>query len=65
VLAGKRRVPIRCVLFLAEADLCEHNDVVRALNHTVSTFSAMLSYHLAGYYRVVLYEAHRRIADEP
>jgi bifunctional polynucleotide phosphatase/kinase len=55
-LARKHQVPIRCVIFLAEADLCEHNDVVRALNHAVSTFFIMLSFHLVGYHCVVSYE---------
>ncbi|KAF1921744.1 polynucleotide kinase 3 phosphatase-domain-containing protein [Ampelomyces quisqualis] len=31
-LAQKVNVPIRCVLFTASAKLCEHNDIVRALN---------------------------------
>ncbi|KAH8730048.1 polynucleotide kinase 3 phosphatase-domain-containing protein [Phaeosphaeriaceae sp. PMI808] len=31
-LARKLNVPIRCVLFTAPAQLCEHNDTVRALN---------------------------------
>jgi bifunctional polynucleotide phosphatase/kinase len=34
-LAAKRSVPIRCVHFTAAADLCEHNDAVRALNRSV------------------------------
>lgn len=34
-LAAKHSVPIRCVHFTAPAELCEHNDVVRALNSTV------------------------------
>ena len=35
-LAAKYSVPIRCVLFTASPELCEHNDVVRALNTSVS-----------------------------
>ncbi|OCK77416.1 PNK3P-domain-containing protein [Lepidopterella palustris CBS 459.81] len=31
-LAKKLKVPIRCVLFTASLKLCEHNDIVRALN---------------------------------
>ncbi|QSZ31625.1 hypothetical protein DSL72_001192 [Monilinia vaccinii-corymbosi] len=31
-LAAKHSVPIRCVHFLAGAQVCEHNDAVRALN---------------------------------
>lgn len=31
-LAAKHAVPIRCVLFTARSEICEHNDVVRALN---------------------------------
>lgn len=31
-LAKKMNVPIRCVLFTASPQLCEHNDAVRALN---------------------------------
>lgn len=31
-LAAKHNVPIRCVLFTASTEICEHNDVVRALN---------------------------------
>jgi bifunctional polynucleotide phosphatase/kinase len=34
-LAAKRSVPIRCVHFTAAAELCEHNDAVRALNRSV------------------------------
>lgn len=34
-LATKHAVPIRCVLFTAPAEVCEHNDVVRALNREV------------------------------
>ena len=34
-LAAKHSVPIRCVLFTASPELCEHNDVVRALNNVV------------------------------
>ena len=29
-------MPIRCVLFTASAEICEHNDAVRALNKIVS-----------------------------
>jgi bifunctional polynucleotide phosphatase/kinase len=36
-LATKHAVPIRCVLFTAPAAVCEHNDVVRALNREVGT----------------------------
>ena len=35
-LANKHSVPIRCVLFTASAEICEHNDAVRALNEAVS-----------------------------
>ncbi|KAF2184429.1 PNK3P-domain-containing protein [Zopfia rhizophila CBS 207.26] len=31
-LAKKLKVPIRCVLFTAPPKVCEHNDIVRALN---------------------------------
>ncbi|KAE8453109.1 hypothetical protein EG329_012296 [Mollisiaceae sp. DMI_Dod_QoI] len=31
-LAAKHNVPIRCVLFTAGSEICEHNDAVRALN---------------------------------
>ncbi|KAF1960144.1 PNK3P-domain-containing protein [Byssothecium circinans] len=31
-LAKKMNVPVRCILFTAPAKLCEHNDIVRALN---------------------------------
>lgn len=34
-LAASHSVPIRCVLFTASPELCEHNDVVRALNSGV------------------------------
>lgn len=34
-LAATHSVPIRCVLFTASSELCEHNDVVRALNNVV------------------------------
>jgi len=34
-LATKHKVPIRCVLFPAEPELCDHNNAVRALNHAV------------------------------
>lgn len=34
-LAAKHSVPIRCVLFTAPAEVCEHNDVVRSLNKEV------------------------------
>ena len=34
-LATKHSVPIRCVLFTAPPEVCEHNDVVRALNKEV------------------------------
>ncbi|KAK0107173.1 hypothetical protein ONS95_003878 [Cadophora gregata] len=34
-LAAKHSVPIRCVLFTAGSEICEHNDAVRALNSTV------------------------------
>lgn len=34
-LAVKHSVPIRCVLFNADAAVCEHNDAVRALNDVV------------------------------
>ncbi|PQE03758.1 hypothetical protein CJF30_00006435 [Rutstroemia sp. NJR-2017a BBW] len=39
-LAAKHSVPIRCVHFLAGAQICEHNDAVRALNGTVCLSSA-------------------------
>lgn len=35
-LAAQHKIPIRCVLFLADPALCQHNNAVRALNHTVS-----------------------------
>jgi hypothetical protein len=31
-LAKRLNVPIRCVIFTASSDLCEHNNAVRALN---------------------------------
>lgn len=34
-LAKKHSMPIRCVHFTAPAQICEHNDVVRALNGIV------------------------------
>jgi hypothetical protein len=34
-LAAKHNVPIRCVLFKAGSEICEHNDAVRALNNAV------------------------------
>ena len=37
-LAAKRSVPIRCIHFTAAAEVCEHNDVVRALNKSVRDF---------------------------
>lgn len=36
-IAKEYKVPIRCVFFKAEATLCEHNNVVRALNQDVSS----------------------------
>lgn len=36
-IARDFKIPIRCVLFTASARLCEHNDVVRAHNSSVST----------------------------
>ncbi|KAE9377779.1 DNA kinase/phosphatase Pnk1 [Stipitochalara longipes BDJ] len=35
-LAAKYSVPIRCVLFTTGPELCEHNDVVRALNNAMN-----------------------------
>lgn len=35
-LAAKYNVPVRCVLFTATLRLCEHNDVVRALNPSMN-----------------------------
>ncbi|OWP01550.1 polynucleotide kinase 3 phosphatase [Marssonina coronariae] len=35
-LATKHSIPIRCVLFTAGSQLCEHNDAVRALNSTMN-----------------------------
>ncbi|CZS90504.1 related to bifunctional polynucleotide phosphatase/kinase [Rhynchosporium agropyri] len=35
-LAARYSVPIRCVLFTAGSQICEHNDVVRALNITMN-----------------------------
>ncbi|PQE13728.1 polynucleotide kinase 3 phosphatase protein [Rutstroemia sp. NJR-2017a BVV2] len=35
-LAAKHSVPIRCVHFVAGAQICEHNDAVRALNGTMN-----------------------------
>ena len=34
-LSRRLEIPIRCILFTASARLCEHNDVVRALNGTL------------------------------
>jgi hypothetical protein len=49
-LAAKHSVPIRCVLFTASPELCEHNDVVRALNNAVCDplFPTKISTHLNG-----------------
>lgn len=41
-LALRHSVPIRCVLFNVEAAVCEHNDVVRALNSIVRPIHALL-----------------------
>ncbi|KAL5324305.1 hypothetical protein ACEPPN_008850 [Leptodophora sp. 'Broadleaf-Isolate-01'] len=35
-LAARHSVPIRCVLFTAGSQICEHNDAVRALNNTMN-----------------------------
>ncbi|KAI9048691.1 hypothetical protein LZ554_007522 [Drepanopeziza brunnea f. sp. 'monogermtubi'] len=35
-LAAKHAVPIRCVLFTAASQICEHNDAVRALNDVMN-----------------------------
>lgn len=35
-LAKKYKVPARCVWFKTPRKVCEHNDVVRALNESVS-----------------------------
>ncbi|EPE36814.1 HAD-like protein [Glarea lozoyensis ATCC 20868] len=35
-LAAKRSVPVRCVHFTAAAEICEHNDAVRALNSNMN-----------------------------
>ena len=35
-LAKKHNVPIRCVHFVAEPEICKHNDAVRAMNSIVS-----------------------------
>ncbi|KAH7356726.1 polynucleotide kinase 3 phosphatase [Rhexocercosporidium sp. MPI-PUGE-AT-0058] len=35
-LATRHSVPIRCVLFTAGSQICEHNDAVRALNNTMN-----------------------------
>ncbi|PBP19500.1 polynucleotide kinase 3 phosphatase [Diplocarpon rosae] len=35
-LATKHSIPIRCVLFTAGSQICEHNDAVRALNSTMN-----------------------------
>jgi bifunctional polynucleotide phosphatase/kinase len=35
-LASKHGVPIRCIHFTTPAEACLHNDVVRALNNSVS-----------------------------
>jgi len=40
-LAGKFGIPVRCILFTANAKLCEHNDTVRALNGITVGFSAL------------------------
>lgn len=41
-LAAKHSVPIRCVLFTANPELCEHNDVVRALNNVMNPEKRMI-----------------------
>jgi hypothetical protein len=43
-LAAKHSVPIRCVLFNADAAVCEHNDVVRALNDGVCQIYSLLQF---------------------
>ncbi|KAG4437592.1 hypothetical protein IFR05_006931 [Cadophora sp. M221] len=35
-LAARHSVPIRCVLFTAGSQICEHNDALRALNNTMN-----------------------------
>lgn len=35
-MAGKAKVPIRCVWFKTPLQLCEHNDTVRALNKVLN-----------------------------
>ncbi|KAK2625111.1 hypothetical protein QTJ16_005480 [Diplocarpon rosae] len=35
-LAAKHSIPIRCVLFTAGSQICEHNDAVRALNRSMN-----------------------------
>ena len=37
-LATRRSVPIRCVLFTTGAEICQHNDAVRALNNVVCDY---------------------------
>ena len=40
-LATKHAVPIRCVLFTAGSEICEHNDSMRALNNMVCVPSVL------------------------
>lgn len=40
-LGRKYNIPVRCMLFLAEEQLCEHNNAVRALNKEVSVSLAI------------------------
>jgi predicted kinase len=44
-LARKHDVPIRCVWFNIPKALCQHNDVVRALNKSVSLHLSNLLYY--------------------
>jgi bifunctional polynucleotide phosphatase/kinase len=41
-LAKKLSIPIRCVHFLADPQVCKHNDAVRAMNSSVSVLTAIL-----------------------
>lgn len=41
-LAKKYKIPARCIWFKTPTQVCEHNDVVRALNKSVSDHRALL-----------------------
>ena len=72
-LAASHSVPIRCVLFTASPELCEHNDVVRALNSGVcdplfpTNFAAHLNECIAciGVIWHVKFVVLIRVTDEP